>query len=117
MLIPIAYLVDSACILVSAFRFDSCRPMGNDLVHGAIADDLPHDGFGNCGESPGFPNVEKEFDRIGDAVLNHPFHQYGVQVTRHHLRFAFPVARNLKRIGGARGRKPEFLLQTAVLRE
>ena len=43
--------------------------------------------------------------------MNYPFHQYGVQVTRHHLRFSLAVAGSLIRIGGARGREPEFLLQ------
>ena len=94
------------------FRFDFLSADGNHLVHGAIADDLPHYGFRNIAEgSPRLPNVEKEFNGIRDAVLNHPLHQCGVQVTGHHLRFLLRVARNLIRIRGACGRKPEFLLQ------
>src|ERR1700738_3117474 len=93
-------------------RFDFLSADGNHLVHGAIADDLLHDGFGKSAEgSPRFSNVEKEFDGIGDTVLNYPFHQYGVQVTRHHLRFSLAVTGNLIRISGARSREPEFLLQ------
>jgi len=94
------------------FRFDLLSADRNHLVHCAIADDFPHYGFGNVAEGPPrFPNVEKEFNGIRDAVLNHPFHQCGVQVTRHHLRFLLCVARSLMRIGGARGREPEFLFQ------
>ena len=112
MLIPIAYFVDERLHLGQRFRFDLLSADGNHLVHGAIADDLPHYGFGNIAEgSPRFPNVEKEFNGIRDAVLNHPFHQCGVQVTRHHLRFPLSVARSLIRIGGAWSREPEFLLQ------
>jgi hypothetical protein len=87
---------------------------GNHLVHGTVADDFSHYGFGNIAEGfTRFPNLEKEFDGIRDAVLNHPFHQCGVQVTRHHLCFLLFVAttRTLVRIAGAWGREPEFLLQ------
>src|SRR5260370_29614982 len=105
MLIPIAYLVESA------FRFDLLSADGNHLVHGAIADHFPHYGFGNIAEgSPRLPNVEKVFGGIRDAVLNHPFHQCRVQVTGYHLRFPLCVARSLIRIGGAWGPEPEFLL-------
>ena len=92
--------------------FDFLSADGNHLVHGAIADNLPHYGFRNIAEgSPRLPNVEKEFNGIRDAVLNHPLHQCGVQVTRHHLRFLLRVAGNLIRIDGACGREPEFLRQ------
>jgi hypothetical protein len=102
--------------LVSA-SFDFLSTDGDDLVHGAIADDLAHDGFGNIAQ--GFArlaNLEKELDRVRDAVLNHPFHQRGVQVTGHHLRFPLAVlrARTLVRIAGAWGCEAEFLFQLAL---
>ena len=44
------------------FRFDLLSADGDDLVHGAIADDLPHDGFGDIAQrSARFANDEKEF--------------------------------------------------------
>src|SRR4029077_15768941 len=113
MLIPIAYLVESACILVvSTSASISCRPMVITSSTVRSLDHFPHYGFGNIAEgSPRLPNVEKVFGGIRDAVLNHPFHQCGVQVTCHHLRFSLVVAGNLIRIGGVCGREPEFLLQ------
>src|SRR5262249_30691347 len=111
MLIPIAYLVASACILISASASISCRPMviTSSTVRSPTTSRITD--FGDIAEgSPRLPNVEKEFGGIRDAVLNHPFHQCGVQVTSYHLRFALCVARYLIRIGSARGPEPEFLL-------
>src|SRR5713101_2711229 len=112
MLIPIAYLVESACILASASVSISCRPIviTSSTVRSPSTSRIT-DSETSRRVPLGSRNVEKEFDRIGDAVLDHPFHQRGVQVARHHLRFLLALARNLIRIGGARGREPEFLLQ------
>ena len=74
------------------FRFDFLAADGNHLVHGAIADDFPHHGFGNIAQ--GFtrlPHLEQEFNGIRDAVLHHPFHQCGIQVTGYHLGFPLSV--------------------------
>ena len=93
-------------------RFDLLSADGNHLVDGAVADDFPHDGFGNVAEGPSrFADIKKKFDGIRDAVLNHPLNQNGVQVSRHHARFLLSLGRSLIGIIGARGREPEFLLQ------
>src|SRR6266404_3210789 len=102
MLIPIAYLVESACILVNASVSISCRPMvmTSSTVRSPTTSRMT-DSETSRRVPLGSRTSKREFDGIGDAVLNHPFHQYGVQVTRHHLRFPLAVAGNLIRIGGA----------------
>ena len=96
------------------FTLDFLAADSDHLVDGAVADNFAHHGFGHIAE--GFAwlaDFEKEFGGIGDAVLNDPFHQCGVQVARHHLCFPLFVARarTLVRIGCARGGEPEFLLE------
>ena len=112
MLIPMAYFVEERLHFGQRFILDFLPTDGDHLIDGAIPDDFAHDGFGNVAEGfARFPDLEKELDGIRDAVLNHPFHQCGVQVTRHHLRFPLSIAGTLIRIAGTLGREPEFLLQ------
>ena len=97
------------------FRFDLLTADGDDLVDGAVTNHLPHDGFGDsaqCGAR--LANVEQELHRVGNAVLNHPLDERGIQIARHHLRFLRAILRALVRIGGARSREPEFLLQLSL---
>ena len=75
--------------LGQCFRFDFLSADGDHLVYGAVTDDFTHDRFGNIAEGfTRFSNLEKEFNRVRNAVLNHPFHQCGVQVASDHLRFS-----------------------------
>ncbi len=112
MLMPMAYLLESSCIFDQGFCFDLLATDGDDLVHGAVTDHLAHDRFGNVTQCTAWlAHFEQVFDRVVDAVLDHPFHQCCVQITGYHFRFELAVPWALERVGGARGGKTEFLLQ------
>ena len=112
MLIPISYLLESACILASASASISCRPMvmTSSTVRSPTTSRITDSETSRRVCSARGPS-KRNFSGIRDAVLNHPFHQCGVQVARHHLRFLLGLARVLVRIGAAWGREPEFLFQ------
>ena len=75
------------------FGLDFLSADGDHFIHGTIADDFPHHRFGNI--TQGFArltNFEQKFNRVRDAVLNHPLDQCGIEITGHHLGFPLAIA-------------------------